>query len=974
MPTVRHEQRRDHLKYNDNRYLRVDGPAQTVSTNIIINSIIQTTGLTASRIVLTDASQNLVSSAAGSSPEFFSWDNTWRTIYIDYVGNPLADKTFTMANKTVTWRFTNPSGGMAWEFTGAATGHSLNILQTGGNPSTDMHLLHIEAEDVDPTTLHLSPGASTSRALMIDASGDSGPGRLNIYGSGEMEWGNGTNPIDVTFKRDSSGVLSIISKSSTSTDARFNLRIKDITPQASGVGGGIVFEGCYADGSENTAIYAGIKANKTNGTSGQYGGELHLQTRANGSSPATALKIDEDRNVYLIVVNEGSSPHDQVMIWNDLTGVVQYVDVSAVEVGYVAGVTSSIQAQLNAKLDAANISGSTNYLPIFTGSNSIGNSAINDNGTTYTLTSRRLNISATDNVELIKTYGSGTSFLSMGLVGNDVYWTAGSDASNNTNMYFRIAASGTETTKMFLRYDGRFAVGTLSPEGTIHAWSGSAGSVTADEGANELVLENNENVGAHFLCPDAYTGNLYFGTPSDSVGALVRWDYSNLLMKIGNSISGGEVSIVTASQTEAIRIDDSQNVAFKGNVVEHNLPSVYAGAATKISKYMGSISDTKGGFLLFAKKYAGSFLNKQGFCGEIQVHRGKTDAYLTTEIVRVTCVTAYNDADLTIEYTSSGEQIQLVEVTYSSEVYYGVWFAGNASAATRGVYINGLLFNSLDPIFINDDTSYSPTQVDSNNFRRIYSSTFGIGESNDSIRLYINGDGDTGFATTSPGAKVDIAYGGMTMLLGALADGTARTDSEIKITRIGHYHYTNSEEPLCMMYAYVDSSSSNVFIGGGTTYCNAATIVSIVTASNTTTQSGTERFRVDSSGHIYMFNLSGTTGGSDLRYNTSTKEIFYDTSALKYKENVRVITDTSWIYDIPVVTYDRKDKKRINEIGIIADDIARVRPDYCSYDENGNVESYSKSDLVPVLLAEIQKMKQEIDKLKSEVINGRERS
>jgi hypothetical protein len=44
MPTPRHEQRRDHLKYNDNRYLRVSGPAQVVSGDITFSGDIIFTG------------------------------------------------------------------------------------------------------------------------------------------------------------------------------------------------------------------------------------------------------------------------------------------------------------------------------------------------------------------------------------------------------------------------------------------------------------------------------------------------------------------------------------------------------------------------------------------------------------------------------------------------------------------------------------------------------------------------------------------------------------------------------------------------------------------------------------------------------------------------------------------------------------------------------------------------------------------
>lgn len=122
----------------------------------------------------------------------------------------LTDKTFTMANKTLTWNFTNPSGGMLWNFTGAAAGHSLEILQSGGNPGTDMHLLHIQAEDADPTALHLVAGSASSRVLKVNPFGDGvlNAGRFQITADGTLAWaGFNSSSTDVSLYRNSSSSL-----------------------------------------------------------------------------------------------------------------------------------------------------------------------------------------------------------------------------------------------------------------------------------------------------------------------------------------------------------------------------------------------------------------------------------------------------------------------------------------------------------------------------------------------------------------------------------------------------------------------------------------------------------------------------------------------------------------------------------------------------------------------------------------------
>jgi hypothetical protein len=133
------------------------------------------------------------------------------------------DKTFTMANRTITWQFTNPNGGMEWNFTGAAAGHSLAIHQTGGNPGTSMHLLHIEAADVDPTLLHLHHGSGTSRALDICHTTDT-TARLQINGDGLLEWGpGGSAAVDTNLYRSAVDTL----KTDDAFRVGLNLRVRD---------------------------------------------------------------------------------------------------------------------------------------------------------------------------------------------------------------------------------------------------------------------------------------------------------------------------------------------------------------------------------------------------------------------------------------------------------------------------------------------------------------------------------------------------------------------------------------------------------------------------------------------------------------------------------------------------------------------------------------------------------------------------
>ena len=107
-------------------------------------------------------------------------------------------------------------------------------------------------------------------------------------------------------------------------------------------------------------------------------------------------------------------------------------------------------------------SGTTNYLPKFTGASTIGNSAITDDGTTVTLVSRAANVNNA------LTVGAGQS------IANDITWT------NNTG-YGLKAQDGTR----YLSY--------TTAGGTILGSSGSAKTVIQGNGGNTLIGSTSDN-------------------------------------------------------------------------------------------------------------------------------------------------------------------------------------------------------------------------------------------------------------------------------------------------------------------------------------------------------------------------------------------------------------------------------------------------------------------------------------------------
>jgi len=111
--------------------------------------------------------------------------------------------------------------------------------------------------------------------------------------------------------------------------------------------------------------------------------------------------------------------------------------------------------------------------------------------------------------------------------------------------------------RMVIDSSGNVGIGTDDPDGKLHVYAGSAGSLTANGNADDLVVENSTNAGLSILTPDADHGYIIFGSASDNEGAIVRYNQSGALMTIGTELSGGELAFRTGSGTERMRIDSS---------------------------------------------------------------------------------------------------------------------------------------------------------------------------------------------------------------------------------------------------------------------------------------------------------------------------------------------------------------------------------------------------------------------------------
>lgn len=125
---------------------------------------------------------------------------------LDRITDPNIDHTINMSNKVLTWLFSNPAGGVLYEWTGAAQGHLFELQQNTGNPDAGTHLLHIEAEDNDVILFHGEHSSASNSSIALNVTGDSSS-RFYINANGDQVWGDGASSGDTNLYRETVNTL-----------------------------------------------------------------------------------------------------------------------------------------------------------------------------------------------------------------------------------------------------------------------------------------------------------------------------------------------------------------------------------------------------------------------------------------------------------------------------------------------------------------------------------------------------------------------------------------------------------------------------------------------------------------------------------------------------------------------------------------------------------------------------------------------
>ncbi|HEY0979782.1 MAG TPA: tail fiber domain-containing protein, partial [Candidatus Paceibacterota bacterium] len=165
--------------------------------------------------------------------------------------------------------------------------------------------------------------------------------------------------------------------------------------------------------------------------------------------------------------------------------------------------------------------------------------------------SRDLSINSSGAIGSIRSYA--TADYNTGSVSGDLRFYVQSNG-----MPAGSVISGTEA--MRITSAGTVGIGTASPDGMLHVHTSSGGTITPNVNATDLIVEKNGNAGMSILNPDAYTGSIVFGSPSDAFGSLIRWDYTSQRFMIGTQSAGAHFAITSGNGAEAMRITSDGSV------------------------------------------------------------------------------------------------------------------------------------------------------------------------------------------------------------------------------------------------------------------------------------------------------------------------------------------------------------------------------------------------------------------------------
>jgi len=297
-------------------------------------------------------------------------------------------------------------------------------------------------------------------------------------------------------------------------------------------------------------------------------------------------------------------------------------------------------------------------------------------------------------------------------------------------------------------------------------------------------------------------------------------------------------------------------------------------------------------------------------------------------------------------------------------------------------YCNGSIYainkhsgdwTSQNAIGQSDPGANSTTVLQAQNVFNILNTNVGIGKTSPGYKLDVSGNIKSSTVTVYDGmggTETGIGASGAGGNLRLYAGGTNRVTVATSAVTLGVYGQDTIGSNYIQFYNSAGTNQGYIGMGSGASNdfiinCESANVPIRIF------NGGSEKMRINSTGTIFMYGLGGyTSSNADVRYATSSKELYYQTSSKRYKTNIVNLENSLDKIDSlrPVRYVDINTEEPA--CGLIAEETVEIIPEVVFTKEiegfdKPQVEGINYSDLVPFLIKSIQELKAEIELLKS---------
>ena len=138
--------------------------------------------------------------------------------------------------------------------------------------------------------------------------------------------------------------------------------------------------------------------------------------------------------------------------------------------------------------------------------------------------------------------------------------------------------------------------------------------------------------------------------------------------------------------------------------------------------------------------------------------------------------------------------------------------------------------------------------------------------------------------------------------------------------------------------------------------------------------SNTQHVRLNQDGKMYLYNLSASTSGTDVRYDAASGLLFHVTSSAEDKTGVvsmRGVLDAlgkrsplySAAFEPKLFRRNIPSGRDDWEAGFIAEELEAVMPEMVTVDEGGEVAGFDSSLMLAHVVGELRELRQELDEV-----------